>query len=188
MDPRAQRTVDALRDAVISLASERPIDDITAVELVAAAGVTRRTLYNHTENPQAFLVAQMKPELDEIREHFDARLADGVPVREAWRAGDEELLAHVLRWADVYTAGMASTADHISPSLSAMLTTAFVGGVNEVLNERTPGDPDNAVISRFIGHGVVGALEVWLMSPERDPKHLTDVMLRTVPEWILGDD
>ncbi len=188
MDPRAKRTVDALREAVIRLASERPIDDITAVELVAAAGVTRRTLYNHTENPQAFLVSLMTPELDVIREHFDARLADGVAVREAWRAGDAELLEHVLRWADVYCAGMESAEDHISPSLSAMLTTAFVGGVSRVLEERSPDDPDNTVISRFIGHGVVGALEVWLMSPERDPQHLTDVMLRTVPEWVLDGD
>ncbi|MFE5690592.1 hypothetical protein [Streptomyces sp. NPDC056512] len=45
-DPRVTRTIAALREAVVELARQRPVSQITVAELAGHAGVTRATFCN----------------------------------------------------------------------------------------------------------------------------------------------
>ncbi len=45
-DPRITRTAQAFEHAVVELASQRPVSQITVAELADRAGMTRATSYN----------------------------------------------------------------------------------------------------------------------------------------------
>lgn len=184
MDARASRTATALREAVVRLATARPIDEVSAVDLVTEAGVTRRTLYNHTSSPQQLLVDILRPELEAVAKAFRSRLATGMSLTEAWSLGDEDLAEHLLRWAGVYGAGVHGPSDHLPPSLAHLLSDTFEKDMLDLLAQLRPTDPDPLLTARFIGHGVVGAIEAWLTTTERDPARLVDGVLRSLPAWI----
>lgn len=188
-DARAARTAAALRDAVLRLASTRPIDTVTAVELAAEAGVTRRTLYNHAPSPQALLVGIVRPELDVIAHRMRTRLAAGMPLGDAWTLGDADVAAHVHAWQRIYGAGVTGPSDHLSPSLAHVLSDSFEQGAVEILTGVADLDAADALVTaRFVGHGIVGAIEAWLLTTDRDPQRLAAGILRSVPSWVSGAD
>ncbi len=47
VDPRAERVRAKLRDAAFALAHERPVDQLTAADIVDRAGVSRQVFYQH---------------------------------------------------------------------------------------------------------------------------------------------
>lgn len=186
-DARAARTVASLRETVLRLAAERPIDSITAVELARESDVTRRTLYNHTPSPQALLVSLLQPTLVEIAADMRRRLTEGIQLGEAWALGDQDVAEHVHAWQHIYGAGVTGPQDHLSPSLAHMLSDSFEEGAAEILQANTSLDATDALITaRFIGHGIVGAIEAWLLSEERELERLAAGILRSVPGWVSG--
>src|SRR5258708_5774020 len=56
-DPRITRTGRALAQAIVELASQRPVSQITVADLAGRAGVTRATFYHHYSGPLELLVA-----------------------------------------------------------------------------------------------------------------------------------
>jgi AcrR family transcriptional regulator len=59
-DPRAQRSLRALMDAMIGLVETTPVHEITITRIVAAAGLTRPTFYQHFEDvPSALQLAAL---------------------------------------------------------------------------------------------------------------------------------
>lgn len=187
MDARTAKTARALRAAVLELATRKPIDEVTAVELVAAAGITRRTFYNHAPSPQELLASVLRPELDAVHAAFSSEVASGVPLGDAWTSGEARLAEHLREFADVYGAGITSPRDHMSPTLSHLLSDSFEVGVLETL--RTTSELDDAqalMTARFVGHGLVGAIEAWLATAERSPQAFAASALRSIPSWITG--
>ncbi|GAA4840280.1 hypothetical protein GCM10023221_17530 [Luteimicrobium xylanilyticum] len=67
MDRRTVRTRAALRAAVLELAAQRDVGDLSVVEVARRAGINRVTFYDHAPSPAALLVAALAEELDEIR-------------------------------------------------------------------------------------------------------------------------
>src|SRR5690625_7649363 len=47
MDPRIARTHQALREALMALARERDVDEISVAEIAEVAGINRSTFYQH---------------------------------------------------------------------------------------------------------------------------------------------
>src|SRR5690625_6734965 len=47
MDPRIARTHQALREALMELARERDVDEISVADLAESAGINRSTFYQH---------------------------------------------------------------------------------------------------------------------------------------------
>lgn len=172
---------------MLQLAAERPVDEITAVQLAATAGVTRRTLYNHTSSPQQLLVDLLRAEIQAIGDAFEARQGTGMPLGKAWRRGDDELAEHILRYAAIYGAGITDPQHHLSPSLSHMLSDVFEAGAIQILSQRDDVTSEDALLTgRFIGHGIVGAIEAWLLTPKLDPRQLSRGIWRSIPSWVSG--
>ncbi|MGO3886245.1 MAG: TetR/AcrR family transcriptional regulator [Mycetocola sp.] len=187
MDARARRTLAALTEATLRLAAEQPIDRVTVVDLTAAAGVSRRTLYNHAESPQQILTQVLSAELTQISSEFGGEIARGVSRGEAWAHGDDRLAAHVLARADVYGAGITATERHMSPSLAHMISDEFEAGALSVLAEHPDlSDARARITARFIGVGIVGAIEAWLVTPDRDPSLLSEAIASSIAGWITG--
>ncbi|RKQ85909.1 TetR family transcriptional regulator [Mycolicibacterium mucogenicum 261Sha1.1M5] len=67
MDPRAAHTQTLLRTAIVALASDRPITDITVKDIIELAGVNRSSFYQHFESREELLAAAL--------EHIETEMA-----------------------------------------------------------------------------------------------------------------
>ncbi len=186
MDSRFVHTADALRDAVLDLAARRPIEQVTAAEVAMRAGVTRRTFYNHWSSPVDLLVSILHAELVTIADDCFDEICRGVPLGEAWRRGDDALANHLVQRAAIYAAGMSPECHHMSSSLSHMIVDEFELGVLRVFEHSGGAREDPRITARFIGHGIVGAIEAWLLTPELDAARLAAGIVRSVPGWVSG--
>src|SRR5580698_8701613 len=75
-DPRTVRTAQACGEAIIELASEQPISQITVADMAERAKVTRATFYNHYASPLELLIQVLLADLE--RAHLEEeRRADG---------------------------------------------------------------------------------------------------------------
>ncbi|SDS86510.1 DNA-binding transcriptional regulator, AcrR family [Paraoerskovia marina] len=77
MDPRSERTVRLLQDAVTTLVSERDLGDISVSALAAAADVNRSSFYQHYERIEDVLADALDRELEAVDADF--RVVDPRP-------------------------------------------------------------------------------------------------------------
>ncbi|WP_062387079.1 TetR/AcrR family transcriptional regulator [Demequina iriomotensis] len=187
-DPRFARSADALAEAVLALAAERPIERVAVTEIARVAGVTRATFYNHATSPAALLTSVLVRDLDAIREEFFAGV-DRAPqdIEDIWRAGELVLVQHVLAHAAVYRRGLA----HADGEHGSALTELLAGHVEASLLrfardhgvDVARGDgPRFAMAAAFVAQGTAGALRVWLDGPEPlDPQVAVDTILSMIP-------
>ncbi|SEJ68334.1 TetR/AcrR family transcriptional regulator [Demequina mangrovi] len=187
-DPRFARSADALADAVLTLAAERPIERIAVTEIARLAGVTRATFYNHATSPAALLTSVLLRELDTIRDSFFADV-DLAPdrIEETWRASELVLVEHVLAHADVYRRGLAQAAGRHGSVLSELLAGHVEASLLTFARDHGVdlGGPDAlriAMAAAFVGQGTAGALRVWLEGPAPlDPEVAVGTILSLIP-------
>ncbi|MCE3555112.1 TetR/AcrR family transcriptional regulator [Pseudonocardia sp. RS11V-5] len=189
MDARRRRSRDRLHGAVLELARDTPVADLTITQLAEAAGVHRSTFYEHAPSPGDLLRDALRAELDELR----AGLLDDpgdteVAVREVTR----RVLEHVRRHAAIYRRGLAR--DSGPGSLHGMLSEHFLETSRRLIGLgrlRLPlhvaGVPDQAVAdtaARFVAQGTVGAIQGWLDLPgEPEVAVFEDLYRVLVPSW-----
>ncbi len=191
-DPRFTRSARALADAVLELASDRPVELISVTEIARRAGVTRATFYNHATSPEALLAQTLEAELDTIRGHFVERASAGPEeVERIWRQVELEVVEHVLRHAAVYRVGLAPAAGAHGSVLADVLARHLEGGLLAYAAARSRGDAERdatrlAMAAAFVSQGTVGALRAWLLSPApHDPQFAVDWIVAMVPElWF----
>jgi AcrR family transcriptional regulator len=196
MDARHRRSRAKLADAVLRLASERPIDEVTASEIAAAAGVNRSTFYAHAASPLALLESVLRDELDALR---DRHLAS-VPragAAEAVTAVTLAVLENIESHAPIYERGLLADAGgghRGETSLRPMLAAHFEESSRQLLAQHAlfPSDEDEAadpllaaMVGPFVANGSVGAIASWLEQPEpRDPEAFLRSYRRLVPSWF----
>ncbi|WP_062461197.1 TetR/AcrR family transcriptional regulator [Demequina soli] len=187
-DPRFARSADALAEAVLALASERPIERIAVTEIARAAGVTRATFYNHATSPAALLTGVLLRDLDAIRGTFLADTArEPHDVEQVWRESERTLLEHVLHHEAVYRHGLSSAAvDH-----GSVLAELLAGHIEASLLTFAQAQGASlegaegmrlAMAAAFVGQGTMGAMRVWLASEgPHDPQAGVDAILALIP-------
>jgi AcrR family transcriptional regulator len=191
VDPRQQRTADALRRTILEVAAEKPIDQVQVTEIARRAGITRSTFYNQGSTPSALLAGYFAEELDAVRAGFEERREDDDGnLAEVWAESERELVEHVLRHAAVYERDLA---DSTSGHLGATLRNLLVGHIEVSLREHlaadrrvaaAAGELERQMYAAFVAQGTVGAFEIWLRSPPpRDAEAATRAILRSLPEW-----
>jgi AcrR family transcriptional regulator len=114
INPRAQRTRQALLEAGFELLAERPIDAIAIDEVVARAGVAKGSFFNHFTDKPGFgnaIAEQVRRELESRVDAANAGVADPVlRIAGGMRVGVEFALTQrkhaivMLRGLDVSTA------------------------------------------------------------------------------------
>ncbi|MFJ3671470.1 TetR/AcrR family transcriptional regulator [Streptomyces sp. NPDC090106] len=210
LDVRAQRTRTRLREAVLRLARERPVEEIAVADLVRDARVNRTTFYNHVATPAAVLEQVLYEELDQLRaDWIEDTLEARRPADEVWKRASEALIDHLERYDAVYTTGLVGQR---SPALHRLLVEHFTASVRALL-DREPGmlplgpaprsdspTPDSApaseepggpvawrreAYSRFVAYGEVGIVEAWLALPSpRDPHLFVSAAETMLPDWL----
>ncbi|WP_327118073.1 TetR/AcrR family transcriptional regulator [Nocardia sp. NBC_01730] len=92
MDPRKQRTIDALMHAAQEIFSEQPVDTVTVEEIAERAGVAVGSIYNHFGSKAGLHAAVIQRALDVDRRYMDnAYTVDRGPIEQLNAAAEEYL-------------------------------------------------------------------------------------------------
>jgi AcrR family transcriptional regulator len=195
MDARHRRSRAKLAAAVLRLATENPIETVSASDIAVAADVNRSTFYAHAASPLALLEGVLRDELDIIRAHH----LDGVSRSGAADAVDavtRAVLANIESHAAIYERGLSLTrgGDGGESSLRPMLAAHFEESTRMMLaqhslftsDEEEAADPLlAAMVGPFVANGSVGAIATWLAGPEpRDPDAFLRSFARLLPAWF----
>ncbi|MCU1480395.1 MAG: putative TetR family transcriptional regulator [Subtercola sp.] len=195
MDPRAERSREALRESVFRIASERRIETVTTTEVARDAGVTRGTVYNHGKSPAELLQHLLAEELTELRERFWRNLGKQ-PVRESFEAGVRDAVDHVTAHLAIYERALAHEpspaihhvlSDHFASTLSDFFranpsVVTVPPGFDREENFQTTADS----LAAYAAHGVVGTIEVWLrQGSTRNTELLVATINSILPAWYF---
>ena len=102
MDPRKERTLNALLNAAEQLLRDRPVDDVTVEEIAELAGVAVGSIYNHFGSKAGLHAALAERAMDADRDFMDrAYLSGGTPVEQIYAAA-EQYLAFYLAYPDYF--------------------------------------------------------------------------------------
>lgn len=190
VDARILHTTAALREAILRLAADRPVSQVTVADVTRAAGINRATFYSHAVSPGSLLADVLTPELDRIREDdADARRAaadrgaDPAELEAITRRGINAVVEHVVAHRDVYGKALPDPDDG---SLHRLLVEHFT--VSSALHIRSldrAGRPEmlDDVAAGFVAQGFVGAIEAWLSGSRRSRKALVDTIVLSFPSW-----
>ncbi len=190
VDPRFARSAAALETAVLQLAAERPIEDLSVSEIARAAHVSRATFYNHAESPEELLGRVLMAGLDKVRADFMSVALEGDLVGE-WRRSEVALLTHVEEHQCVYRMALAPTKANRGTAMSAMLARhiehSLLGFAAATAPQRFEDPTEKLRLEMevaFTSHGLVGAIRAWLLSPEpRDRNAATDFIVEATPSY-----
>lgn len=93
MDPRKQRTMDALLTAAQEMFAERPADEVTVEEIGQHAGVAVGSIYNNFGSKEGLYAAVVGRALDVDRDYMDrAYTPDRSPIEQLLAASEQYLL------------------------------------------------------------------------------------------------
>ena len=93
LDPRKQRTMDALLAAAQEMFSLRPVDEVTVEEISQHAGVAVGSIYNNFGSKEGLYAAVVARALDVDRDYMDrAYTTDRNPIEQLLAASEQYLL------------------------------------------------------------------------------------------------
>ncbi|MFF3563547.1 TetR/AcrR family transcriptional regulator [Streptomyces sp. NPDC002574] len=183
IDPRITRTTRAFEQAVVELASARPVSRIGVAELAERAGVTRATFYNRYSTPLEVLIHVLDADLDRGHRLEDERARSGHSAAELLRLTVAEVGDHVERFRAVYSLSLGDPADsgvyaglvrHFSEYALAFMAHCD----RSVLPDANP-----QVIAQFVAHGFAGAIKAWLDDPAITKDDMVDAAVAAAPAW-----
>ena len=92
VDPRKQRTMDALLSAAQRMFAERPVEDVTVEEIGRDAGVAVGSIYNNFGSKEGLYAAVVARALDVDRDYMDrAYTPDRSPIEQLLAASEQYL-------------------------------------------------------------------------------------------------
>ncbi|MBF4608771.1 TetR/AcrR family transcriptional regulator [Curtobacterium sp. VKM Ac-1393] len=190
VDARILHTTAALREAILRLAADRPVSEITVADVTRAAGINRATFYSHAVSPGSLLADVLTPELDRIRQDdaddrraAAARGADAAELATITRRGINAVVEHVTTHRDIYGKALPDPNDaSLHRLLVAHFTESSALHIRELDAARRPELLDD-VAAGYVAQGFVGAIEAWLAGPRRSRKALVETITLSFPAW-----
>lgn len=189
MDARQRRTYARLATAILTLASDGPVDDVSVSQLAATTGVHRSTVYEYADSPVQLLARILGDELDALRA---AHLVGVTPqsAEAAIAAVTRDVLRHVDEHDAIYARGLGEESG--AASLHALLSEHFRGSIRLLLDQHSVDVPartdlDREMIGRYLADGIIGVIAVWLTTPRpRDIDSVLELLTTMTPDWWPG--
>lgn len=187
IDPRITRTTRAFEEAIVDLAAERPVSQITIGELADRAGVTRATFYNRYSSPLDLLIQVLRADLDRGHLLEAEHRARGGSAPELLRLATSEVADHVERFLPIYRHALVDPAD--SGVYEALVRHFSDYTLALMADGHHPGLPDanRHVIAQFMARGFAGAIRAWLDDPSVTKADLVDAAVACAPVWWAAD-
>jgi AcrR family transcriptional regulator len=184
IDPRITRSTQALESAIVELAAERPVSQITVAELADRAAVTRATFYNRYGSPLELLIQVLNADLERAHRAEDKRRAEGgYPAAQLLRMSIEDVAKHVERFKPVYQHALRDPADR---GVYEALVRHFAGYAQNFIARATHPDlpgGNHHVVGRFLAHGFAGAIEAWVGDDSLTTEDLVEASAACAPIW-----
>ena len=188
MDARQRRSRERLHQAVLRLAEERPVSQVSVSELAREAGVHRSTFYEHASSPDDLLRQALLVDLDALREPLladtDADLA--VVATEVTQGVMRHIESHIA----IYRRDLAYSSE---VGLRSMLGSHFLESSRILLDLArvridmpVAGVPDDAaadIAARLVADGTVGAIAGWLERPDLSVDDFLSIYVQMLPSW-----
>jgi len=157
VDRRVDRTVTALRKALIDLILEKHYDSITVQDIIDRANVGRSTFYLHFRDKEDVLVGDWKRFLDMMVGHIDfEKAATGrfVPIR--------ELMDHLKEYHTFYRALVKSgKSERLFAVGTTYLTEQIEPKVTAAVGDRSTDVPP-AIAAHYLAIQIFATLRWWL--------------------------
>jgi AcrR family transcriptional regulator len=183
-DPRIARTARACERAVVELAAEHPISQVSVADLAERAGVTRATFYNHYANPLALLTEVLRADLERAHLGEEARRAEGShSAEEMLRLSIVDVADHIERFESVYRLAVDDPADGgVYEALVRHFSEYAVSFIGRSAHAGVP-TSNRGVIAQFLAHGFAGAIKAWVSDPSVSRDDLIDAATACAPVW-----
>ena len=183
-DPRIARTVRACEAAIVELAAEQPISQVSVADLALAAGVTRATFYNHYANPLALLIEVLLADLELAHIYEEKRRAEGdYSAEELLRLSIIDVAEHIERFEPVYRLTLDRPADGaVYEALIRHFREYALSFIELSANPDLPSS-NRDVIAQFLAYGFAGAIKAWLSDPSVSKDDLIDAVMACAPPW-----
>ena len=183
-DPRIARTEQALTQAIVELAAQRPVSQITVSDLADRAGVTRATFYNRYSSPLELLIQVLYADLDRGHRLEEARRAEGrYSAAQMLRLATGEVADHVERFRAVYQHAMHDPADRgVYEALVRHFTDYSLAFIARCTHPDLP-DANHQIIAEFVAHGFAGAIKAWLSDDSATKTDLVEAAVACAPVW-----
>src|ERR1700676_3478881 len=183
-DPRITRTAQALEQAIVELASQRPVSQITVADLAGRAGVTRATFYNRYSSPLDLLIQVLYADLELSGRLKEAGRAEGRHTAgQIVRLVISDVADHVERFMPIYRHALHDPADG---GVYEALVRCFADRSLAVITHSAHPDlpkANNQVIAQFAAHGCAGAIEAYLRDDSVTKTDLVEAAVACTPAW-----
>ena len=173
VDPRSARTRRSLQLALLDLAQDRQLDDITVGDIAERAEVNRSSFYQHYSDKDALLADA----LDTAIEATGASLPEFIEPSDGPPVALMEYLTHIDANAALYRRALG---DHGSPAVMARLRGRIEQLVRDAIGRsRTSGFEGIPVdiVAAGIAGSALGVVEAWLAIDPRPP-------VSTAVDWL----
>lgn len=151
-----------MQDALLELAGERPLDDITVGDITERAGVNRSSFYQHYSDKETLLADALERVVDGVS---DQLLARGAPTPDGMPQELQQYLTHLAANASLYRRVLG---EHGSTVVSARLRRRVERIVSDAIGADSPafvGLPVDVVAAGIAGTAL-GVITAWI---SRDP-------------------
>jgi AcrR family transcriptional regulator len=184
IDPRITRTAQAFEQAIVELASQRPVSQITVADLADRAGVTRATFYNRYSSPLELLIGVLYADLERCQGLKETRWAEGHhPTEEVVRLTVSDVADHVDRFMAVYRHALHDPAGRgVYEALIRYFTDRSLAVIARSAHPDLP-QANYQVIAHFFAHGFAGAIKAWLSDDSVTKSDLVDAAVACAPAW-----
>ena len=183
-DPRITRTVRALEQAIVELASQQPVSQITVADLADRAGVTRATFYNRYGSPLELLIQVLYADLERGHRREETRRADArYSAQQMLRLSTGDVADHVERFMAVYQRALGDPADDgVYEALVRHFTDYSLAFIARCTHPDLP-PANHEVIAQFVAHGFAGAIKAWLSDDSVTKSDLVEAAVACAPVW-----
>jgi len=183
-DPRITRTAQAFEHAIVELASQRPVSQITVADLADRAGVTRATFYNRYSSPLELLIQVLHADLERCQHLKEARWAeDRHPAEQLVRLTISDVADHVDRFMAAYRHALHDPAGQgVYEALIRYFTDRSVTVIARSVHPDLP-TANHQVIAQFFAHGFAGAIKGWLSDDSVTKADLIEASVACAPPW-----
>ncbi|AOS64020.1 TetR/AcrR family transcriptional regulator [Actinoalloteichus hymeniacidonis] len=181
MDPRVARTRASLQKALLDLARERPLDDVTVGDIASRAGVNRSSFYQHYVDKETLLAEALEDALHDVSTQLPE-----APALTGTLSMPIELITyldHIAANAAVYRRVLG---EHGSTLIAARLRQRVetivretVGAAGSAARTDLPVD----VVAAGIAGSALGVITAWIA---RDPLPLPSVAADWLWRVLLG--
>src|SRR5580704_3145569 len=181
-DPRITRTVRALEQAIVELASQQPVSQVTVADLADCAGVTRATFYNRYGSPLELLIRVLHADLERGHRLEEARRAEGrYSAAQMLRLATGDVADHVERFMAVYQHALHDPADDgVYEALVRHFTDYSLAFIARCAHPDLP-RTNHEVIAQFVAHGFAGAIKGWLSDNSVTKTDLVEAAIACAP-------